>query len=69
MKNPDLFASISALAPVCDATLAKHSQEGLELYLGEKQNWDNWSSIKIAEKYDGPKIEFLIDQVGKIIFS
>lgn len=65
MKNPDLFVSTSALAPVCDATKASHSIEGLTLYIGEKEtsNWDEWSSITTAEHYRGSKLHFLIDQV------
>ncbi|XP_065224982.1 S-formylglutathione hydrolase-like [Planococcus citri] len=64
LQNPTKYKSVSALSPVCDITKAPHSIEGLELYLGCKQDesWDKWSAIKVAEKYSGPPLEILIDQ-------
>lgn len=66
-KKPHLYRSVSALAPICDITRARHSNDALESYLGPQagSNWQEWSAICLANRYEGPPLRILIDQVNR----
>ena len=66
LRNPDLFQSISAFAPITNpinTTWAK--EKAWKNYLGEenKDKWGIYDSCEVAKQYGGPPREILIDQV------
>lgn len=62
LKNPDLFKSCSAFAPIAQPMTADWSAPALEKYLGSnKQDWRAYDATALIE--DGAKFpEFLVDQ-------
>lgn len=46
LKNPDIYRSISAFAPICASTQCPWGDKALPLYLGEKQ--DTWAAYDAA---------------------
>jgi len=65
LRNPDLFKSISAFAPITNPTNTNWGKEiAFKKYLGD-ENQDKWGiydSCVLAEKYTGPSREILVDQ-------
>jgi len=62
IKNPSLYQSVSAFAPICSPIDCPWGQKALSNYLGEDQSlWDDYDSCRLIEKlgYSG---EILIDQ-------
>jgi len=61
LRNPDLFSSISALAPICNPSKTDLKLAG---YLGnEKEKWAPlYDSCEIIKNYDGEFREILVDQ-------
>lgn len=62
LKNPDLFKSVSAFAPICNPSTADWSVGALEKYLGaDKQAWREYDAKSLIE--DGAKFSpILCDQ-------
>lgn len=67
LRNPTLFQSISAFAPITNPINVSWGKDVvLKNYLGEEnlEKWSLYDSCEIAEKYDGPIREILVDQVS-----
>lgn len=66
LKNPGKYQSVSAFAPICNPTRCKWGQKAFSGYLGtdEKNFWSDWDAVELVDKYNGPPLEILIDQVG-----
>ena len=65
LKNPHMFVSTSLLAPICDYVSAPRCQDAFERYLGkDRSKWLEWSVFHALENYNGPPLQFLIDQVS-----
>jgi S-formylglutathione hydrolase len=66
LRNPDLFKSISAFAPISNPTQTSWGKDKtFKNYLGE-ENLDKWGlydSCEIIKGYQGPLREILVDQV------
>ena len=64
LKNPQLFRSCSAFAPIVHPSTAHWSIEAFKKYLGEDQaNWRAFDTVSLIE--DGGRFpEFLVDQGG-----
>lgn len=66
LRNPDLFLSISAFAPICNPTQTTWGKEtSFKGYLGEenKDKWNLYDSVEIIKTYSGPERDILVDQV------
>jgi len=66
LRNPEVFQSISALAPICNPINTKWGKEtAWKNYLGEenKDKWASFDSCELAKQYNGPHRDILIDQV------
>jgi S-formylglutathione hydrolase FrmB len=65
LRNPDLFHSISAFAPITNPINTAWGKKAWEGYLGEenKDKWAIYDSCEVAKGYGGPSREILIDQV------
>lgn len=62
LRNPDLYRSISAFAPVCAPSLSPWGQKALTAYIGENQaEWAPYDANELV-KAGAPKTPILIDQ-------
>ncbi|CAL4170758.1 unnamed protein product, partial [Meganyctiphanes norvegica] len=63
LKNPGLFKSVSAFAPICNPMNCPWGVKAFGGYLGEdKSSWEDWDTCSLVKKYNGPPIEILVDQ-------
>jgi S-formylglutathione hydrolase len=64
MKNPDIYRSISAFAPICSPINCPWGQKALGNYLGsDRSTWTEYDSTEIARQLPQlPKERILIDQ-------
>jgi S-formylglutathione hydrolase len=65
LRNPDLYRSISAFAPICNPVNCPWGKKALGNYLGDdhsKWNAHDATEIVIAGNYDFPQNPILIDQ-------
>lgn len=66
LRNPGLYKSVSAFAPICNPINCPWGVKGFTGYLGEdKSKWADWDATELVKKYDGPLLTLLIDQVTK----
>lgn len=70
LRNPGLYKSVSAFAPICNPIQGPWGQKALSGYLGEdKSKWADWDATELVKKYNGPPLTLLLDQVILFIIS
>ncbi|KAK3868642.1 hypothetical protein Pcinc_025984 [Petrolisthes cinctipes] len=64
LKNPGMYKSVSAFAPICNPTCCPWGIKGFTGYLGEgnKNVWKEYDACELLKKYNGPPLEILVDQ-------
>ncbi|MBA2656989.1 MAG: S-formylglutathione hydrolase [Tatlockia sp.] len=63
LKNPELFLSVSAFAPLSSAMQAPWGQKALNTYLGmEKSAWKAYDACELIKSKGWPHAALLIDQ-------
>jgi len=63
LKNPGMYASVSAFAPICNPSQCPWGHKAFTGYLGEdKKAWAEYDATQLAKGYNGPPLEILIDQ-------
>ncbi|XP_031568459.1 S-formylglutathione hydrolase-like [Actinia tenebrosa] len=63
LKNPGLYKSVSAFAPICNPMACPWGKKGFTGYLGpNKDAWKEYDSCELVKKYSGPALDILIDQ-------
>ncbi|XP_030751153.1 S-formylglutathione hydrolase [Sitophilus oryzae] len=64
LKNPGLFKSVSAFAPICNPSVCPWGIKAFTGYLGPKEtgNWEQWDATELVKKYNRPPLELFIDQ-------
>nr|XP_033331700.1 S-formylglutathione hydrolase [Megalopta genalis] len=65
LKNPGLYKSVSAFAPICNPISCPWGKKAFSGYFGGTETnpvWKNWDATELAKKYNGPPLEILIDQ-------
>lgn len=68
LRNPGLYKSVSAFAPICNPSQCPWGEKAFTGYLGEdKSQWVEWDATELVKKYDGPPLTFLIDQVEYLL--
>lgn len=64
LRNPGLYVSVSAFAPICNPTACPWGVKAFTGYLGDdKSKWVEWDASELVKKYNGPPLALLIDQV------
>ena len=65
LKNPGLYKSVSAFAPISNPSESLWGQKALSGYLGPREsgNWEEWDAVHLIEKYNGPPLDIYVDQV------
>ncbi len=63
LRNPDLFKSCSAFAPLTHPIGVKNCQKYFKMFLGaDESKWTNYDPSCLIKHYDGPKRPILIHQ-------
>ncbi|CAH1108970.1 unnamed protein product [Psylliodes chrysocephalus] len=64
LKNPGMYKSVSAFAPICNPSVCPWGIKSFTGYLGseEASSWSEWDATQLVKKYNGPTLELLIDQ-------
>lgn len=62
-KNPGLYKSVSAFAPIVNPINCAWGKKAFTGYLGSDENtWKEYDSSELVKKYNGPPLEIFIDQ-------
>jgi len=64
LKNPGIFKSISAFAPICSPMNSPWGQKAFSNYLGnDRSTWSEYDATEVAQHLEGvPNNKILIDQ-------
>ena len=64
LKNPGMYASASAFAPVCNPASGRcpWGDKAFTRYLGSVSAGKEYDSTELAKEYAGPAIDILVDQ-------
>lgn len=63
LKNPGLYKSVSAFAPICNPMKCPWGTKAFSGYLGDnKESWKEYDSCELVKKYNGPPLQILVDQ-------
>jgi len=63
LKNPGLYQSVSAFAPIANPTECPWGQKALAGYLGpNKADWALWDATHLVSQYESTPQELFIDQ-------
>lgn len=65
LKNPGIYKSVSAFAPISNPSKCPWGVKAFTGYLGPNDSgqWSEWDATELVKKYNGPPLELLIDQV------
>jgi len=64
LKNPGLYKAVTAFAPIANPTKGKWGVKCFTGYLGNNQkDWEEWDSTLLVQKYNGPPLHIIIEQV------
>jgi len=62
LKNPGMYESVTAFAPVCNPSESTWGRKALTGYLGiYTEDWQKYDATELVKTYDGPLLEILMD--------
>lgn len=66
LKNPGMFKTVSAFAPICNPIECPWGKKAFSGYFGSDNSvidsWKDYDSTHLVKKYSGPPLDILIDQ-------
>ncbi len=65
LRNPDMFKSLSAFAPICTTLHSPWGQKAMGYYLGDDQSsWTNYDACEVVRNVSNPEAysKILVDQ-------
>ncbi|XP_017767580.1 PREDICTED: coiled-coil domain-containing protein 39 isoform X1 [Eufriesea mexicana] len=65
LKNPGLYKTVSAFAPISNPISCPWGKKAFSGYLGGTETnvaWKDWDATELAKKYNGPPLDILVDQ-------
>jgi S-formylglutathione hydrolase len=63
LKNPGMYTSCSAFAPICNPINCPWGEKALSGYLGDnKEDWKQYDASELLASYTGAKTPILVDQ-------
>jgi len=66
LKNPGLYQSVSAFAPISNPINCAWGKKALGGYLGsDEAAWKDYDATELVQRYNGPPLELFIDQGGE----
>lgn len=64
LRNPGLYKSVTAFAPICNPIKCPWGVKAFTGYLGsDSELWKNYDATELVSKYNGPELNIVIDQV------
>ena len=64
LKNPGMYKSVSAFAPICNPVNCAWGKKAFGGYLGPNVDaWKEYDACELVRKYKGPQFKILADQV------
>jgi len=64
LKNPGMYSSVSAFAPICHPTACPWGIKAFTGYLGSVEAGAAHDAVELLKKYDGAPFPLLVDQGG-----
>ena len=62
-----MYSSVSAFAPIANPTAVPWGEKAFTGYLGSVEAGKEYDATELVKKYQGPKLDILIDQAsGKL---
>lgn len=66
LKNPGMYRSVSAFAPICNPVNCPWGQKAFSGYLGaDRENWTAWDATELVKTYNGPPMQYILIDQGK----
>lgn len=66
LKNPGMYRSVSAFAPICNPINCAWGKKAFTGYLGPDQDaWKEWDATELVKKYNGPPFSYVLIDQGK----
>ena len=66
LKNPGMYKSVSAFAPICNPVNCPWGAKAFTGYLGEDRvTWKEWDATELARQYTGTPFTYIIIDQGK----
>nr|XP_032830922.1 S-formylglutathione hydrolase isoform X1 [Petromyzon marinus] len=63
LRNPGMYRSVSAFAPICNPVECPWGQKAFAGYLGEdREAWKAYDATLLMSAYSGPPLDILVDQ-------
>lgn len=63
LKNPGLYKSVSAFAPICNPTQCPWGKKAFGGYLGaDEATWKEYDATELVKTYNGPPLMLFVDQ-------
>jgi len=63
LKNPGMYKSVSAFAPISNPIACPWGQKAFAGYIGDDVNeWKQYDATELVSAYEGPELDILIDQ-------
>ena len=62
LKNPGMYKSVSAFAPIGNPTQCPWGEKAFTNYLGSVEAGKEYDACELVQKYEGPKVPVLVDQ-------
>lgn len=62
LKNPGVYRSVSAFAPICNPTNSVWGKKQFEGYLGSVEAGKEYDAVELLKNYKGKKSTILVDQ-------
>ena len=66
LKNPGLYKSVSAFAPICNPCNCPWGEKAFSGYLGsDRSTWKEWDATELVKTYSGPVKSYVHIDQGK----
>ncbi|XP_011312606.1 S-formylglutathione hydrolase [Fopius arisanus] len=63
LKNPGMYTTVSAFAPIGNPIESAWGKKAFSSYLGDdEESWKEWDATHLVKSYSGPPLSILIDQ-------
>ena len=66
LKNPGMYRSVSAFAPICNPINCPWGKKAFSGYLGpDRETWKQWDATELVKSYKGPPFSYILIDQGK----
>ena len=66
LKNPGMYRSVSAFAPICNPVSCPWGEKAFSGYLGpDREQWKKWDASELVKSYKGPPFSYVLIDQGK----